>query len=65
MVDGSEWFAEHDVLGGIAWYQKGGGDYGYIVTRSYISPTSASVQMTMECEALKVTCESGGMLTNQ
>lgn len=51
--------------GGIAWYQKGGGDYGYIVTRGYISPTSASVQMTMECEALKVTCEGGGMLTNQ
>ena len=65
MVEGSEWFAGYNMLGGIAWYQKGDGDYGYVVTRDYISPTSASVQMTMECEARKVTCESGGMLTHQ
>ena len=51
--------------GGIAWYQKGGGDYGYIVTRGYISPTSASVQMSMECDSLKLACEGSRMLTNQ
>ena len=51
--------------GGIAWYQKSGGDYGYIVARGYISPTSANVQMDMECDARKVQCEGKRMLTNQ
>ena len=51
--------------GGIAWYQKNGGDYGYIVASGYISPTSAGVQMDMECDSRKVQCEAKRMLTNQ
>ena len=51
--------------GGIAWYHKGDGNYGYIVARGYISPTSAKVQMDIECDARKVTCEERRMLSNQ
>lgn len=51
--------------GGIAWYAKPNGDYGYIVARGYISPTSAKVQMDIECDGIKVACEGGRMLTNE
>lgn len=51
--------------GGIAWYAKPSGDYGYIVARGYISPTSAKVQMDIECYGRKVACEDIRMLTNQ
>jgi Domain of unknown function (DUF4189) len=51
--------------GGIAWYAKPNGDYGYIVARGYISPTSAKVQMDIECDGRKVACEEIRMLTNQ
>jgi|GEM_PF-6433239 len=51
--------------GGIAWYAKSGGDYGYIVARGYISPTSAAVQMDMECSQRKVACEGARAVSNQ
>ena len=51
--------------GAIAWYEKGGGDYGYIVARGYISPTSAQVQMEMECDQRRVTCEESRVVSNQ
>jgi Domain of unknown function (DUF4189) len=51
--------------GAIAWYEKGGGDYGYIVARGYISPTSAQVQMTIECDERRVTCEGHRLVSNQ
>lgn len=51
--------------GGIAWYAKGGGDYGYIVARGFISPTSARIQMEMECDERKVACEGTRPISNQ
>jgi Domain of unknown function (DUF4189) len=51
--------------GGISWYKKPNGDYGYIVARGYISPTSAKVQMEMECEGRRVVCEGTRLLTNE
>ena len=51
--------------GAIAWYEKGGGDYGYIVARGYISPTSAQVQMMIECDQRRVTCEESRVVSNQ
>jgi hypothetical protein len=51
--------------GGIAWYRKSNGDYGYIVARGYISPTSATVQMEMECDSRRVACEGARLLTNE
>lgn len=42
--------------GAIAWYEKGGGDWGYIVARGYISPPSAEVQMMIECDERRVVC---------
>ena len=51
--------------GAIAWYEKGGGDYGYIVARGYISRTSAEVQMMMECDQRRVTCEESRVVSNQ
>ena len=51
--------------GGITWYKKPSGDYGYIVARGYISPTSAKVQMDIECYERKVACEGTRMLNNE
>ena len=56
---------DNSSFGGIAWYDKGNGDYGYIVTRGYISTTSASVQMMIECNKLKVECQGSRPLANQ
>lgn len=51
--------------GSIAWYEKGGGQYGYIVARGYISPTSAEVQMRIECDERRVVCEGNRVVANQ
>lgn len=51
--------------GGISWYKKPNSDYGYIVARGYISPSSAKVQMEMECEGRRVVCQGTRMLTNE
>lgn len=51
--------------GAIAWYEKAGGDYGYIVARGFISPTSADVQMRIECDERRVTCEGNRVVANQ
>jgi len=51
--------------GGISWYKKPNGDYGYIVAGGYISPSSAKVQMEMECEGRRVVCEGTRLLTNE
>lgn len=51
--------------GAISWYEKGGGEYGYIVARGYISPTSAQVQMMMECDQRRVTCQGTRLVSNQ
>lgn len=52
-------------FGSIAWYKKSNGDYGYIVARGYISPTSANVQMSIECDSRRVTCEGNRVVANQ
>ena len=51
--------------GAIAWYKKASGDYGYIVARGFISPTSADVQMRIECDERRVTCEGARVVANQ
>ena len=51
--------------GAIAWYEKGGGDYGYIVARGYVSPTSVEMDMMMECGQRRVTCEESRIVSNQ
>ena len=51
--------------GAIAWYEKGGGEYGYIVARGYISMASAEVQMMIECDQRRVTCEGNRVVSNQ
>lgn len=51
--------------GAIAWYEKAGGDYGYIVARGFISPTSAEVQMRIECDERRVNCEGNRVVANQ
>ena len=56
---------ENNSFGGIAFYDKGNGDDGYIVTRGYISATSASVQMMIECNKLQVGCQSSQPIANQ
>ncbi len=51
--------------GSIAWYAKSDGDYGYIVARGYISPTSAQVQMEIECDSRGVSCQANRVISNQ
>lgn len=50
--------------GSLAWYDKGGGEYGYIVARGYISHTSAQVQMMMECNQREVVCGDTLVVSN-
>lgn len=52
-------------FGAIAWYEKGGGEYGYIVARGFISPTSADVQMRIECDNRRVNCQGNRVVANQ
>lgn len=50
--------------GAIAWYQKGGGEYGYIVARGFISP-AVETTMRIECYERRVACELTRVVSDQ
>lgn len=51
--------------GALAWYEKGPGQYGYIFNQGSIRDISAQINVKMECERRKLTCEAMKTVRNE
>lgn len=52
-------------FGALAWYEKGPGQYGYVFNKGSIRDISAQMNVEMECERHRLSCEGMKLVRNQ
>ena len=52
-------------FGALAWYEKGPGQYGYVFNKGSIRDISAQMNVEMECERRRLSCEGMKLVRNQ